>query len=161
MACTVDNHMEKLVLHLKGSGVLKEGGRVLGGTDGCAKQYKCSTAIKFMSNLAWTENIVLDRAIGAPGHGKCEVDAINGVDKNTICREAMKTSNLKDLDRISQADTSKLQAFSVNNVMGERQCSAALNCKNVLEGKGSEGVKSEGKSSKRERERGIHRRFGV
>ena len=43
--------------------------------------------------------------------------------------------------------------------MGERQYSAALNCKHVLESKGSEGVKSEGKRAKRERERGINRRF--
>ena len=107
--------MTKLVKHLKSKKILEEGGRVLGSTDGCAKQCKCSTAIKFMSNLAWSKNIVVDRAIGAPGHGKCEVDAINGVDKNTIHREAMKTSNLKNLDRISHADSSKLQGFSVNS----------------------------------------------
>ena len=76
---------------MKDGNILKEGGRVLGSTDGCAKQCKCSTAIRFMSHLSFQEKIAIDRAIGCPGHGKCEVDAINGVGKNTIHREAMKT----------------------------------------------------------------------
>ena len=41
---TVDNHMDKLIKHLKESGVLKDGGRILGSSDGCAKQHKCSSA---------------------------------------------------------------------------------------------------------------------
>ena len=106
--------------------------------------------------LAYKENIVIDRAIGPPGHGKSEVDAINGVDKNTIYREAMKT--VKSPDEVSKAESHHLQTFTVNNVKGEKQYSAALNCKHVLESKGAEGVKSEGKSAKRERERGINRR---
>ena len=65
----------------------------MGDTDGCAKQHMCSTAIRFMSHLAFQENIVIDRAIGVAGHGSCEVDAINGVDKNASHREAMKTSD--------------------------------------------------------------------
>ena len=63
-------------------------------------------------------NIVIDRAIGAPGHGKCEVDAINGVDKNTICREAMKT--VKGAD-VVLTQSHHLQTFTVNNVKGEKQ----------------------------------------
>ena len=120
-ASTVDNHMKKLVKQLKHSNILKEGGRVLGSTDGCAKQYKCSTAIRFMSHLSFQEKIVIDRAIGAPGHGKCEVDAINGVDKNTIHREAMETSNNRNLDRAGKSDTTQLQTFTVDNVRGERK----------------------------------------
>merc|ERR1739836_149042 len=157
-ASTVDNHMKKLVKNLKDNKILKDGGRVLGSTDGCAKQCKCSTVIRFMSHLSSKEKVVIDRAIGCPGHGKCEVDAINGVDKNTIHREAMKTSNNSNLDRAGKSDTSQLQTFTVNNARGERKHSAALNCKHVLESKGAEGVKSEGKSAKRERERGINRR---
>ena len=38
---TVDNHMEKLIKHLKETGVLEDGGRILGSSDGCAKQHKC------------------------------------------------------------------------------------------------------------------------
>ena len=99
---------------------------------------------------------MIGRAIGAPGHGKCEVDAINGVDKSVIHREAMKISNNKDLDRMSNFDALHLQTFAVNNAWGKKQHSAALNFTHALERKGSEGVKSEGKSAKRERERGIN-----
>ena len=100
MASTVDNHTKKLVKNLKDNKILKEGGRVLGSANGCAKQHKCSTEIRLMSHLAFQESIVVERAIGCPGRGKCEVDAIDGVLKNKIHRMAMKTSNNKDLDRV-------------------------------------------------------------
>ena len=51
MASTVDNHMEKLVENLKCDSIVKKGGRILGSTDGCVKQCKCSTAIRFMVDL--------------------------------------------------------------------------------------------------------------
>ena len=87
---TVDNHMEKLIKHLKETGVLKDDGRILGSSDGCAKQCKCSSALRVMSNLSVKRGVAIDCAIGCPGHGKCEVDAINAVDKSTIFRESMK-----------------------------------------------------------------------
>ena len=86
-----------------------------------------------MSHLSFKEKIVIDRAIGAPGHGKCEVDAINGVDKNTIHREAMKTSNDKNLGRMSKSDSSHLQTFTINSARGKKQCSTAMNQMHVLE----------------------------
>ena len=86
------------------------------------------------------------------------MDAINGVGKNTTHREAMKTSSDRNLDRAGKSDTLQLQTFTVNNVRDEKQCSVALNCKHFLGKKGAEGVKSESKSAKRERERGINKR---
>ena len=84
------------------------------------------------------------------------MDAINGVDKNTIYRESMKeVANAKDAFKSS---STILQTFSFNNVPGEKY-SAAKNCKAVLERHGSEGVKSEGKRAKRESERGINKNF--
>ena len=35
---TLDNHMEMLIKCLKETGVLRTGGRILGSSDGCAKQ---------------------------------------------------------------------------------------------------------------------------
>ena len=151
MASTADNHMQKLIALLKKDSILCEGGRILGSTDGCAKQCECSSALRFISLLAHKERIAIDRAVGAPGHGKCEVDAINGVDKNTIYREAMKT--VHDPEKVFATKSKLLQAFSVNNVKGEKQYSAAANRKHVLERNCAEGVKSEGERAKRERER--------
>ena len=85
-----------------------------------------------------------------PFIGKCEVDAINGVDKNTIHMESMK--QVADPEKVFKSSSSTLQTFSYNNVPGEMKHSAAENCKAVLERCGSEGVKSEGKRVKRERE---------
>ena len=52
-----------LIKHLKETGVLKDGGRVLGSSDGCAKQHKYRSALRFMSHLSfkhshlWLENV--------------------------------------------------------------------------------------------------------
>ena len=148
MAFTVDDHMRKLLVEsLKGSNILKEGGRILGSTGSRAKRHKCSTAIRLMSCLSSQENGATDRAIGAPGHGKC------GVGKNAIHGEATKTSNNRHLGRAGKSETFQLQTFTANNVRGERKLSTALSCKRVVESKGAEGVKSEGKCAKREREK--------
>ena len=48
---------------------------------GCAKQYRCSIAYYLMSYLSTSYQIVLDRAIDTPGHGKDVVDGFNAVHK--------------------------------------------------------------------------------
>ena len=48
-------------------------------TDGCAKQYRCSIAYYLMSYLSTSYQIVLDRAVDTPGHGKDVVDGFNAV----------------------------------------------------------------------------------
>ena len=84
-ASTVYNHMNQLIQKLQESGVLaKTGGRIMSSTDGCASQYRSATSIFWMAVLAYDYGLVIDRAISAASHGKSIVDAINGVDKNTI-----------------------------------------------------------------------------
>jgi hypothetical protein len=60
MASTVYCHMEKLPTLLQQQGKLAIGGRVLTTTDDCAKQYKCSTSIYFMTLLATKFQIVVE-----------------------------------------------------------------------------------------------------
>ena len=50
-------------------------------TDGCSKQYQCGTAMYFLSLLSLSFNVVIDRAIGTPGHGKDIIDGLNAVTK--------------------------------------------------------------------------------
>ena len=50
-------------------------------TDGCAKQYRCSIAYYLMSYLSASYQIVLDRGVDTPGHGKDVVDGFNAVQK--------------------------------------------------------------------------------
>ena len=50
-------------------------------TDGCAKRYRCSIAYYLMFYLSSSYQIVLDRAVDTPGHGKDVVDGFNAVQK--------------------------------------------------------------------------------
>ena len=43
----------------------------------CAKQYRCSIAYYLISYLSTSYQIVLDRAVDTPGHGKDVVDGFN------------------------------------------------------------------------------------
>ena len=158
LASTVFCHMDKLIKQLMASGVLAKGGRVLSFTDGCAKQYKCANAIFFMSLLASTYGIVVDRGISCAGHGKSLVDAINGVDKNTIQRRTRRTV-VSAHDALKE-ESSSLKVHSFNNSSSGDDYSAAEDCKRILEQDGGHGVKSEGpKRAKRESKRGINCRY--
>ena len=53
-------------------------------TDGCAKQYRCSITYYLMSYLSTSYQIVLDRAVYTPGHGKDVVDGFNAVQKRYL-----------------------------------------------------------------------------
>ena len=64
--------------------VLTDGGCIFDNTDGCAKQYRCATALYLLSVLCASKNVSIDRAIGAPGHGKDLVDGINAVNKQYL-----------------------------------------------------------------------------
>ena len=94
------------------------------------------------NNLAFQENLEIDRAVGCPRCKRCDVDAVNGMDKKSIHCEAMKASNNKNLDGMSKVDTPNLQTVTVNNVRGKLQCSAAMNCRHIHKKKGQKGVKS-------------------
>ena len=53
--------------------------------DGCAKQYRSGTALFLMSQQVQKfPSIRIDAMIGAPGHGKDEVDGLNAVEKGHI-----------------------------------------------------------------------------
>ena len=81
----------------------------------------------------------MDRAIQAPGYGKSIVDAINGVDKNTIMRRSRRTVS----DSVDAIDSKSfhLKIESCNNIAGEERYSAAADCKRILEEDVGEGVK--------------------
>ena len=75
-------------------------------TDGCAKQYCCALALYLLSMVASTFGIVIDRGIGAPGHGKDVVDGLNACDKRYL-REVlnqMVKNHKVDMDRIKKKD---------------------------------------------------------
>ena len=57
------------------------GGKMWDQTYGFAKQYKCSIPYYLISYLSKSYQIVLDRAVDTPGHGKDVVDVFNDFQK--------------------------------------------------------------------------------
>ena len=53
-------------------------------TYGWAKKYRCSIAYYLMSYLSTSYQIVLDKALHTPGHGKDVVDGFNAVRKRYL-----------------------------------------------------------------------------
>ena len=80
-AATTHAHQTELFTHLREMGELMAGMTIWEDTDGCGKQYRCGTALYLLSMLACTFDVTIDRAIGAPGHGKDVVDGLNATDK--------------------------------------------------------------------------------
>ena len=69
-------------------------------TDGCAKQYMCYIAYYLMSYLSTSYQIVLDRAVDTPGHGKYLVDGFNAVQKRYLatCLRMRSTPEKDNID---------------------------------------------------------------
>eukprot|EP00957_Ditylum_brightwellii_P114417 8723005-Ditylum_brightwellii.AAC.1 len=50
-------------------------------TNGCSKQYIPASSLCLISTFSIKYGIVIDNAVGAPGHCKDVVDGLNAVDK--------------------------------------------------------------------------------
>ena len=83
-ASTTHAHMTSMLEELKKGNKLKPKCTIWESTDGCCKQYRCGASLYFLSLLSSNFNINIDRMIGAPGHGKDIVDAINACDKRYL-----------------------------------------------------------------------------
>jgi hypothetical protein len=49
--------------------------------DGCAFQYRCGQVLYFLSQIPVSWRVRFVRCVQAPGHGKEEVDGLQGVEK--------------------------------------------------------------------------------
>jgi len=63
-------------------GLLPRGSTLLELMDGCSRQCRCSTALWTLTALSYKHQIIIDRMISAPHHGKGDCDSQSGVDKN-------------------------------------------------------------------------------
>jgi hypothetical protein len=70
-------------------------------TDGCGKQYRCAKAYWLLSYLASKYDMTIDRAIGAPSHGKDVIDGIDATDKRYLagCMCLVGTPEANDGDK--------------------------------------------------------------
>ena len=93
--------------HIQRHGPFPKSSVLLDHTDGCAKQYRCGNALYLLNVLSLSYNIVIDRAICAPGHGKSIIDGLNAVDKHYL-RKVMRMSGstrMDDIDSRMRCDT--------------------------------------------------------
>ena len=80
------------------SGKLPDSCVMLDHTDGCAKQYRSANALYLLNVFAMSQQIIIDRAICAPGHGKSIIDGLNAVDKHYLKRVMLISGNSKNDD---------------------------------------------------------------
>ena len=78
-AATTTDHLHTLLAKVFEKKQMIRGRTMWYQTDGCAKQYSFSIAYYLMSYLSKSYQIVLDRAVDTPGHGKDLVDSLNAV----------------------------------------------------------------------------------
>jgi hypothetical protein len=74
-----------LLNKLCGTGEIKtQKMEILDHSDGCSKQFCCGTLLYLLSVLSSQFGVTIDHMIGAPGHGKDVVDALNLTTKKYI-----------------------------------------------------------------------------
>ncbi len=142
-AATTYFHMEVLSLYLKNQGALKEGGYRFGNTDGCAKQYRCATALHLLSMLSAKYNITIGRAVAAPGHGKDLIDGLNAVDKMYLKELMMRTSVAGEANEDRKIKSHSVEEGSAVSIAEEAARLCQIDAR-------AEGAKSNRKHQKRE-----------
>jgi hypothetical protein len=120
-------------------------------TDGCGKQYRCAKAFWLLSYLAVKYGMTIDRAIGAPGHGKDIVDGLNATDKAYLggCMCLIGTPEANNGEKRMAAESMTETASKSLAFECARLCSISSRIN---------GVKGDAKSAKRESEAKIKRR---
>ena len=83
-ASTTNAYMMKMLDNMRQINQDVSGCTIWESTDGCSKQYRYGDALYFLSYASAKYTIIVDRMIGAPGHGKDIVDGINACDKRHL-----------------------------------------------------------------------------
>jgi len=101
--------------------------RFMDDTDGCYKQYFSANAYQRLSEIAVMYGIIVDRAIAAPGHGKNEIDGLNGVVK-TLLRHyfSCRTQSPMDDDNESKVAIHKIAAGGSQCIDIGKECHRIL-----------------------------------
>jgi hypothetical protein len=151
-ARTTHSHLKVLLDYLFRNYLIQQGWLILDDTDGCAKQYRSATALYLLSLIAVTYRIAYDRAIGAPGHGKDEVDGLNAVDKRYITEKM----SLVVTPEANESSKRVAPEAMVEGVSKSIAAEAARLCSDITRIKG---VKSKGKYQKRETNAAMKKRY--
>ena len=111
-------------------------------TDGCTCQYRCATAIYFLSMLSFMFKITINQMVHAPGHGKDKVDGLNATTKRFL-QQKMARTNLNN----EQEEEKRMDPWAMEG--GASKCLPS-EAKRLLEDPDrKDGVVSAGKYQKR------------
>ena len=110
---------------------------------GCAKQYRCSIAYYLMYYLSESYQIVLDRAVDTPGHGKDVLDGFNAVQKLYLAT-CLRMCSTPEKDNIDS------KRMSVEYMTEKGEVSFAKECNRLFDLRDEIGTKGDKKHAKRE-----------
>jgi hypothetical protein len=145
--------MDVLIRYIICKGVLKHGGLMLDDTNGCAKQYQCTTALFLLSLLLCVHKVAMDSAVGASYHGKDIVDGLNAANKRYLIMK-MQIIGLHEAGAEGPEENNGASSCMSAELMVEGTSkSLAVECARLCSDKGrSNGVRSEEKYCKGELE---------
>lgn len=134
--------------------------------DGCAAQYRSGTVLYFLSKLAFELGVIYDRAVQAPGHGKCLIDALNGIDKAFLDRTIDTKTAIESTEENDDYEAPKMEIYQVdeegNRVSAAMWVHKELSSSDRVCGDHSESSKSKKKASQSIMKRTyLHRKVGV
>ena len=127
-ATTFEHMCDMFERHIERNGPFPKQCVVLDHTDGCAKQYRSGNALYLLNVLSLKYNIVIDRAVCAPGHGKSIIDGLNAVDKHYLRKKMCMSGSTRYNDL-----TSRMRMFSMTqkrNLSFAEECARLCSKKN-------------------------------
>ena len=110
-------------------------------TYGCAKQYRCSIAYYLMSCLSKSYQIVLDRVVDTPVHGKDVVDGFIAVQKRYLAT-CLRMRSTPELDKIDS------KHMHVDAMTKKGEVTFAEECKRLMDLCDEIGTKGDKKHAK-------------
>eukprot|EP00957_Ditylum_brightwellii_P134051 10220134-Ditylum_brightwellii.AAC.1 len=125
-ATTTAAHTEKFLKVLLDSNRIERGkSTILEDTDGCLKQYRSASLLYLSSTICMKYDIVIDHAVGVPGHDKYVVDGSNTADKRFL-RTAMLRNSI-----LEEHNNAKTMSSNSATLMGS--ASFASECRRLLQ----------------------------
>ena len=121
-------------------------------TYGCAKQYMCYIAYYLISYLSKSYQIVLDRAIDTPGHGKYVVDGFNAVQKLYLATYFRMCSTPEKY----KIDSKRMRIEAMTE---KGDVSFAKECKGLLNLRDEIGTQGDKKHAKRETKKRLKHKY--
>eukprot|EP00957_Ditylum_brightwellii_P168781 12846778-Ditylum_brightwellii.AAC.1 len=85
-------------------------------TDGCSKQYRYASSLYLIITICMKYDIVMDCAVGAPGHGKDMMDELNVVDKRFLRTAMLRNSIPEEHNNKSKSSKYKNARKYSNNI---------------------------------------------